>query len=276
MQIKSSKWLHVLLPHAVLTVAIVLIGIPLYCAVIVSTQTVGETLNNPLLPGTGLIGNIEHALSRNLGGFTLNSVLVSIAITLSKTILSLMAGLAFTFFGFRGKWILLGMILLTLLVPEDVLVIALFRLVSGTLNLGNTFAGVVLPALASAYGAFLFHQHFLSIPAELSEAAQLEGMNPIQYLQKILIPLSWNTIGAFFVVIFNGSWNMYMWPLMIITNPDNQVIQVGLRMIRGAGESSQQWGPLMLGAVLASAPPLAVFLVLQRQLVTGFAFAQDK
>lgn len=276
MQSKRRQLFTFLSTHTLLVLAVVTIGIPMYCALVVSTQTIGETLNNPLLPGTGLVSNIEHAFNHNLGVYMLNSILVALTITLAKTVLSLMAGLAFSFFRFPGKWFIFGAILFTLMVPEDVLVIALFRFVSGTLGLGNTFAGVVLPALASAFGTFLFHQHFSSIPAELSEAAQLDGVNPIQYLLYVLIPLSWNTIGAFFVVIFNGSWNMYLWPLMIITNPHNQVVQVGLRMIKGAGETSQQYGPLMLGAVLASIPPLIVFLVLQRQLIYGFAFTRDK
>lgn len=262
-----------------LILVIVVIGIPMCCAVVVSTQTLGETLNNPLLPGTGFANNLEHAFNRNLGVFMLNSMLVVLTIALSKTILSLLAGLAFSFFRFHGKWFVFGMILFTLMIPEDVLVIALFRLVSGTLGLGNTFAGVVFPALASAYGRFLFRQHFSSIPAELSEAAQLDGVNPIQYLIYVLIPLSWNIIGALFVVVFIGSWNMYLWPLMIITNPDNQVIQVGLRMISSINasvESGEQYGPLMVGAVLASLPPLVVFLLMQRQFIKGFAITRDK
>jgi sn-glycerol 3-phosphate transport system permease protein len=265
--------------HVILIVVIVIINIPMYCTIVVSTQTLAETLNNPLLPGTGFLSNLEHAFNRNLGAFILNSILVSLTVALSKTFLSLLAGLAFSFFQFRGKWIAFGTILFTLMIPEELLMIALFRFVSGTLGLGNTFAGVVFPALASAFGTFLFRQHFSSIPTEISEAAQLDGMNPIQYLLYILIPLSWNAIGALFMVVFIGSWNMYMWPLMILANPRKQTIQVGLRMISSvsaSAESRQQYGPLMLGAVLASIPLLVMFILMQGQFMSGFSIAQKK
>ncbi len=269
----NGTWLY----HVFLVVVVALIGLPVFYAVIMSTQSLGETLANPLVPGSSFQENLNQVIDSDMHNAFGNSVLVSLTVATGKTILSMMAGLAFSFFRFRGKWVVFAAILFTLMMPGEVLVIALFRVVSSTLDWGNTFQGLVAPSLASAGGTFLFRQHFESIPSELSEAAQLDGMNPVQYLIFILIPLSWNTIGAWFVISFMSGWNMYLWPLMIITDPSNQVVQVGLNFItQSDGLAAENLGPLMLGAVLASIPPLMIFMAFQRQFMRGFAISRDK
>ncbi len=263
--------------HVILIVAIVLLGLPLYYAFMMSTQSLGETLANPLIPGSSFADNLDRVIASRLHHSFANSIAASLTIATGKTILSLLAGLAFSFFRFRGKWIVFAAILFTLMMPGEVLVIALFRVVSGTLGLGNSFAGLVAPSLASAAGTFLFRQHFESIPSELSEAAQMDGMNPLQYLAFVLVPLSWNTIAALFVISFLAGWNMYLWPLMIVTDPARQLVQVGLGFItQNDGLTAENLGPLMLGAVISSIPPLIVFVAFQSHFMRGFAISRDK
>ncbi len=263
--------------HVFLIGAVIILGTPLYYAMMMSTQSLGETLANPLAPGQSFAENLERVIASRLHITFANSVAASLTIALGKTALSLLAGLAFSFFRFRGKWFAFAAILFTLMMPGEVLVIALFRVVSVTLGLGNSFAGLVLPSLASAAGTFLFRQHFESIPSELSEAAQMDGMNPLQYLAYVLIPLSWNTIVALFVISFLVGWNLYLWPLMIITDPASQVVQVGLSFItQSEGLAAQNLGPLMLGAVISSIPPLIVFMVFQKHFMRGFAISREK
>lgn len=276
--VSKRTWYPPNLPtHIFLIIVILIIGLPVYYAIMMSTQSLGESLRSPLLPGTAFSDNLERVVERDLIPYMLRSMVIALTITIGKTILSLMAGMAFAFFHFRGKWLMFAAILFTLMLPQDVLLIALFRLISGTLDWGNTFIGLIAPTLASATGTFVFRQHFQSIPSELSEAAQLDGINPFQFLFYILIPLSWNTIGALFVIAFMGGWNMYLWPLMIITDPTQQVVQVGLNFIvQGNERDVELFGPLMLGAVAASIPPLLVFLAMQRQFMRGFAITRDK
>jgi sn-glycerol 3-phosphate transport system permease protein len=133
-----------------------------------------------------------------------------------------------------------------------------------------------VPFLASATGTFLFRQHFSNIPAELSEAAQLDGANPLQFLFQVLVPMSWNTIGALAVVQCLYAWNMYLWPNMIISDPTMEVVQVGIGTLRAGEGGGIQYGPLMLGAVVASLPPLIVFILLQKQFMSGFSLSRDK
>jgi sn-glycerol 3-phosphate transport system permease protein len=266
-----KRWLA----HVVLILACAIIAFPLYYAVIVSTQTNSEVYSYQFTPGTALADNWNIVMNLNkIGGYMVNSVIVALAVTVGKVVLSLLSGLAFVYFRFPGKWIVFGFVLLTLMMPTEILVIALFRFVS-SIGLSNTYGALILPFLASATGTFLFRQHFMNVPAELSEAAQLDGANPIQFLFRVLVPMSWNTIAALAVIQFIYVWNFYLWPALIMQGPDRQVIQVGLRTLVG-GDTALRFGPMMLGSVIASIPPLIVFLLLQKQFMSGFALSRDK
>ncbi len=266
------KRLHV---HLVLIVSCVIIGFPLYYALIVSTQNNAQVYSYQFTPGNSLADNWNIAINnRHLGNYMLNSVFVAIAVTAGKTILSLLAGLAFVYFRFPAKWLVFGFVLITLMMPTEILIIALFRFVN-SLGWGNSYLALIVPFLASATGTFLFRQHFANIPGELSEAAQLDGATPLQFLFRVLVPISWNTIGALAVIQFVYVWNMYIWPVMIIQGQERQVVQVGLRTLIG-GDAALVFGPMMLGAVVASIPPVIVFILLQKQFMSGFQLSRDK
>ncbi len=150
----------------------------------------------------------------------------------------------------------------------------LFRLVSD-LGWKDTLAGLTVPFASSATGAFLFRQHFANLPRDLAEAAQIDGASPIRFLTRILIPLSWNVIGALAVIQFVFVWNMYLWPVLIVSHQDNQVVQVGLQGLRNV-DAGLTFGPLMLAAFLISIPPILVFIAVQQPFMSGFALGADK
>lgn len=261
--------------HVVLWIACFILGVPLFYALIVSTQTNSEVFRYQFTPGSGFDSNWDVVFhQRDLQDYMLNSVIMTVAITVGKTIFSLLSGLAFVYFRFPGKWLVFGFVLITLMMPTEVLIIALFRFMN-RLNWDNTYLALTVPFMASATGTFLFRQHFSSIPAELSEAAQLDGANPLQFLFRVLVPMSWNTIGALAVVQCIYAWNMYTWPNMIISKPGLEVVQVGIGALR-AGEGALQFGPLMLGTVFVSLPPVIVFILLQKQFMSGFTLTRDK
>lgn len=231
--------------HISLWIACFFLGVPLFYTLLVSTQTRQEINRYEFTPGSGLAENWDIVFNqRHLQDYMVNSAIMTAAITIGKTILSLLAGLAFVYFRFPGKWLVFGFVLITLMMPTEVLIIALFRFIN-KLNWDNTYLALIVPFLASATGSFLFRQHFSNIPAELSEAAQLDGANPLQFLFRVLVPMSWNTIGALAVVQCLYAWNMYLWPNMIITDPNLDVVQVGIGTLR-AGEGG---GGLLLQPV---------------------------
>jgi sn-glycerol 3-phosphate transport system permease protein len=261
--------------HVMIWLSMAVILFPLAYAALISTQTNPEIFSFQLTPGSGLSKHFDQVWNdRNLGNLMWNSLVQATLITVAKTVLSLLAGLAFVYFKFRGKWIVFFFVLITLMMPTEVMILALFRIVSD-LGWKDTMAGLVVPFAASATGAFLFRQHFANLPRELSEAAQIDGASPIQFLFKILIPLSWNVIGALAVIQFVFVWNMYLWPVLIISNPDKQVVQVGLQGLQTL-DTGITYGPLMLAALIVSIPPAIVFLALQKPFMAGFALSADK
>lgn len=267
---------HLPRTHAALILAVLLISAPLLLALIKATQPSSAVLSPSLLPGGAFLSNLERVwVDAHLGRSMLNSLIVAVTVTTGKTTLALLAALAFVYFRFPLKGLAFALVLLSLMLPTEVLIVALFDLVSRDLNWADSFAAIIVPFLASATGTFLFRQHFLNIPASLADAARIDGCGPLRYLTRILIPMSWNTIGALAVIQFVYAWDQYLWPLVIMQRDDHQVVQVGLRKLIEVGGQTD-WGAVMAGAVITMLPPLIVFTALQEQFSRGFALSEDK
>lgn len=289
-----TRWLI----HALLILSCLIVTGPILFAIIKATQTTAQVLSPSMIPGTELWHNVKAAwLSADLGIYMRNSLIIAFAVTLGKTVLSLMAGMALVYFRIPFKPIVFGFILLTLMMPTQVLIVGLFDLVSKQapptwvallswiahplaptaygFNWSNSYWAIIVPFLASATGVFLFRQHFMSIPLSLADAAKIDGAGPMRFLLRILVPMSTNTIGALAVIQFVYVWNQYLWPLVIIRGTDRQVIQVGLNLIISTGQDTE-WGLVMAGAILALIPPLIVFMLLQEQFMRGFALSAEK
>ncbi|MFC3831349.1 MULTISPECIES: carbohydrate ABC transporter permease [Deinococcus] len=262
--------------HLALILAVLIISAPLIFALIKSTQESSVVISPSMVPGTSFFENLGNVwTSANLGRYMFNSLVVALAVTTGKTILALMAALAFVYFRFPLKSVAFTLVLLSLMLPTEVLIVALFDLVSRDLKWANTFAAIIVPFLASATGTFLFRQHFLNIPTSLADAARIDGCGPLRYLTHVLIPMSWNTIGALAVIQFVYGWDQYIWPLVIMQQDDKQVVQVGLRKLIDVGGQTD-WGGVMAGAIITMLPPLLVFTALQEQFSRGFALSEDK
>jgi sn-glycerol 3-phosphate transport system permease protein len=261
--------------HLALIVTALVIAFPLLYASLIATQNNTEIFAFQMRPGSALKSNFEAVwVRRDFAGAMWNSTMQTFFVTVGKTILSLLAGLAFVYFKFRGKWIVFFLVLITLMMPTEVMILAMYRLVAG-LGWQDTMAAIVVPFLASATGAFLFRQHFANLPTELLEASQIDGASPIQFLTKVLIPLSWNVIAALAVIQFVYTWNMFLWPSLIIRDEAKQVVQVALQTLTNI-DGALTYGPLMLAAIIASIPPAIVFLLMQKPFMSGFAIGQQK
>ncbi len=216
----------------------------------------------------------SHDFARLIG----NTVIVALVVVIGKTSLSLFAGFAFVYFKFPGKNIVFFFILLTLLMPTEIILTPL-RTLMADLSWSADYPKLALtmPFLASAFGTFLFRQHFSNIPREMAEAAQIDGASPLRFFVSVLIPMSWNVIVAMAMIQFIYMWNQYVWPQVIFQNVNSpeQLIQVGVRRAALSGQNSD-FGLLMTAGIIASLPPLFLFVVLQKQFMSGFAVTRDK
>lgn len=254
--------------------------IPALYALQSATLTLEESVFPParLFPqGNDLLPNIVTLFERlDFGRLIGNTVVVAFVVVVGKTILALLAGLAFVYFKFRGRMVLFFAILLTLLMPTEIILLPLFRMMS-ELGWGQDYPmlALTIPFLATATGAFLFRQHFSNIPRELAEAAQIDGASPLRFMVAVLIPMSWNVIVAHSLIQFISTWNQYLWPILIVQNRQDQVIQVGVRAAASFGVTPD-YGVLMAAGIIASLPPLLLFVVMQKQFMSGFAITREK
>ena len=262
--------------HMMLMGAILIVGAPVIFAFIISTQSPIEVFSYPpkLLPGSHLSNYLKAWQQVNLGRMMFNSAYCAVMVGVGKFIISVLAAFAFTHFRFKGKQVWFLLILITLMLPIPVRIVPLFEIVSD-LKWVDTYWGLIVPFLASATGTFLFRQHFLTIPSELTDAAKIDGCGPLRFLFQILIPLSKNTIGAFAVIEFVYIWNQYLWPLIVVNDNRMQVVQIGIKMLINT-EAMNNWGVIMAGVLMALIPPLIVFFVMQKSFMKGFGFMREK
>jgi len=200
------------------------------------------------------------------GTYLLNSILVSLASVVLNLLLASLAAYPLARMDFRGRqWVFL-LILATMMVPEQVTMIPVFRLLL-QMGLLDTLAGVVLPTCVSAFGVFLMRQHYRSIPRELDEAAVMDGCSVLGIWWRILVPLSTPALATLAVFTFVGSWSSFLWPLVVLQDPARYTLPVGLNALLSAFSANYKY--LAAGAVLTLIPVVAVLLFFQRYLVKG-------
>ena len=167
---------------------------------------------------------------------------------------------------FRGKNIVFGLIIGTLFIPPVILVIPNYLIV-GELKWLDTLAAVIVPTAASAFGVFFLRQFFLSLPRELEEAAMLDGASVFQVFTKVVLPLSRPALATLAVLAFLTNWNDFLWPVYVLFSPENQTLPAGLSTLQSA--NNVRYDLIMAGAVIASAPALALYVFAQRFIIEG-------
>lgn len=202
--------------------------------------------------------------------YFLNSIIQTGVIVVFQLFFSILAAYAFSVLDFPGRNIMFYLIVGSLMVPFQLTFIPNFIFVS-ELGLANTYVGLVLPFLASAFGVFLLRQFFMTLPKELHEAALIDGASNWLYLWRVVVPLSKGAISAFGIFAFLAAWSQYLWPLVITNEVEMRTIQIGIRFFLFDQERGADWGAIMASAIIALLPTLLIFLVAQRQLVRGIA-----
>ncbi|NIO06130.1 MAG: ABC transporter permease [Proteobacteria bacterium] len=265
--------------HLILIVSFVIIAFPVFYAFIVSTQTFQDVFVYPpkFTPGNDTIQNYVAAWETvKMGRLLFNSTLISVAVAVGKIVLSLMAAFAFTYFGdFKGKGLFFVIILITHMLPLPIRIVPTFELMR-SFNWVDTYYALTVPFFASATGVLLFRQLFLTVPASLCDAARVDGITPMGFLMRILIPLSRTNVSALFLIEFLYMWNQYLWPLVVTNRDEMRVVQIGLKMLLAGQAQAADWNIIMAGTIIAMLPPLIILFVMQSSLVKGFSMQEEK
>tara|TARA_B100000700_G_scaffold151596_1_gene168306 strand:- start:14873 stop:15718 length:846 start_codon:yes stop_codon:yes gene_type:complete len=263
--------------HALLIVGCALFFLPVWMAFTASTHEMGDLTSGvaPLWFGDAGLSNYAHlletpvsSLGASVSTLLVNSLVMALGIALGKIAISVLAAYAIVFFEFRFRKLCFWMIFITLMLPVEVRIMPTFKVVAD-LNMLDSYSGLILPLIASATATFLLRQFYLTIPAELVEAARIDGAGPWRFLRDILLPLSKTNLVALFVIMFIYGWNQYLWPLLITTDADYLTIVVSLKRMLTTGDSLVPWQDVTAATLLAMGPPILVILVMQRFFIKG-------
>ncbi len=249
---------------------------PLVWMVSVSLMAAGEssTYPPPLLPDAPSLDHYRALLER--GGIArqfLNSLGLAVAVTIISTTLNTMAGYAFAKLHFRGRERLFSAMLAALVIPGQVAMLPLFLMLKG-MGLVNTYAGAMVPGLAGIFGIFLVRQYARTIPNELIEAARMDGAGEFRTFFSIVLPVLKPVLVTLAVFSFLGSWNDFMWPLIVLNDGDLYTLPVALASL--SREHVQDTELMMAGAVVTVLPVLLLFLALQRYYMQGLLMGSVK
>ena len=226
----------------------------------------------------GPFGLANYGEAWESGAFALwylNTVLLCAGILAVQCVTATAAGYAFARLRFPGKDAIFAAFLLQLLLVPTLLIVPNLATLAG-LGLYDTLPGIAAPYLASAFGVFLMRQTFRSLPRDYEEAAMLDGASVAQLIRYVLAPLARPGLAAFAVVSVTAHWNEFLWPLMAVSSPRNQVLTVGLASFASGAEAGAQWGVVAAGTVLVAGPLLLGFLLFQRRFVAAFVFSGIK
>lgn len=276
------------------TVAVVLVSIttvmPLLWTLSTSLKPESEIISSylQLVPGNMTLENYETLFADGpFGRYLVNSALLALAGTLTNLFFGGLAGYALARLQFRGRGVVFAMFLGSMMVPAIItmvptfIVLRYFPLAGGNDLLGqggigflNSYAAILLPGAAGPFAVFFMRQFFRSLPDELGDAARIDGAGEFRIFWQVYLPLAKAGLAVLAVLTFQAGWNSFLWPLIVLNDPEMLTVQVGLASY--VNEYQTDYGPLMAGTILASLPVLFIFVFAQRYIIQSFAQSGSK
>lgn len=242
-----------------------------------SLKTLGETMQFPpsLLPADPQWQNYQSAwTSIPFGKYLVNSCIVTASVLVLQALTVVPAAYAFSQYDFKGKNLLFGGTLITMMVPAQLVFLPLFVLFAKW-HLINTYASLILPFATSAFNIFMLRQTFNQMPRELIEAARLDGASELKIVVRLFLPMAKATLVTCALLTFISTWNDYFWPLVLTTNDAVRTLPVGVASMR-ASESGINFHVLMAANVLLSLPILVIYLFANKHIIKAFSYIGDK
>ncbi len=262
---------------AILAIIVVVFLLP-YAWIVASSfkpqATIFRDLNpvswRSFVPTNPTLDNVIHLFTqRGVGRALLNSAVISACQVVGTLILCTLAAYGLTRIRFRGSNIVFVLILMTFLLPIESLIVPLYQVVAD-IGLQDTLIAAFIPWIASPFGLFLLRQAFEELPRELDDAATIDGAGHFRIFWSIILPNVRTALATLALVTFLFSWNSFLWPLVILQSPENQVIQLAIAQSVAPGQLPN-WGETFAGAMIATLPLILLFLFLQRFFVRGIA-----
>ena len=263
----SRGWLYV-----VLGVAFIAVVTPFVWMILGSFKGQGELLRVPptWLPESPSLNNYRDLFSKqSFLRYFVNSTVVAVAVTLGNLLFCSMLGYALAKLEFRGKRLVFGLVMGTLMVPGMVTFVPLFVMVAN-LGLVDSYPGLILPFLVTPFGVFLMRQFMITLPDDLLDAGRVDGAGELRIFRQIILPLCGPALATLGILSFLGSWNSFLWPLVVAQTQEHYTLPVALALF-STGQNVTNYGLLLAGATVVVLPILIVFLIFQRRFIEGIA-----
>jgi multiple sugar transport system permease protein len=258
--------------YGALTVALAAVVSPFVWMILGSFKSEGELRQSPPTwwPQTASLDNYTQLFSRlDFGTYFTNSVIVAVAVTAGNLLFCSMLGYALAMLEFRGRKFVFLAVMTTLMIPGVVTFVPLFVLVANA-GLIDSLPGLILPFLVSPFGVFLMRQFIQGLPRDLLDAGRVDGAGELRIFARIILPLCGPALATLGILTFLGSWNNFLWPLVVAQTESHYTLPVALALY-STGQNSTKYGLLLAGATVVVLPILAVFLVFQRRFIEGIA-----
>ncbi|WP_113468527.1 carbohydrate ABC transporter permease [Rhizobium mayense] len=238
---------------------------PLLWMVSIAFKPAAESFSSSLIPEAPTLDNFIYVLTGvPFIRYMLNSFLVSATVTIVALFFHTMAGYALARLRFPGREIIFLAIFSTFLVSLPVVIVPLFIIVKA-MDMINSYAGLIIPAIFNAFGIFLLRQYYLSLPREIEEAAVIDGAGYWRIYWSVILPLSRPIMSALAILFFLANWNSFLWPLTITSNPNLWMVQVGIANFKS--QYSASWNYMMAASTIVAIPTLVLFVIFQRQIM---------
>jgi len=263
------KLTRIILIHlCILAVAAVLVT-PLVWMVVAAFKSQADFYKYDFLlpPDRWSLANFESLFTQiSYLRFMLNSFFVTCATVMIQLFFCALGGFALAKYQFRGKGLVMMVMLCTMIVPGEVLLAPLYELIY-RMHMVDSYAGLIVPSAVSVFGMFLFRQSMLQVPDELLQAARIDGCSEVGLFWRIAMPVSRPMIGAFCLIAFMGTWNSFLWPLIILHSQELYTLPLGINQM--VGVYKEDYGALMAGTLLSVLPVVVLFFALQREFIAG-------
>lgn len=267
---KTDRVMHAI-AYVLLALGSIMMLLPFYWMIITSVKIPSEVVTFPPTWVPSVV-TFDHYVRvfRDLavGILYRNSAVVAITKTLIMVFTSALTGYVFAKFNFKGRDLIFSAIIATMIIPLQVYMIPLYLMVVD-FQWHNTYTGLIVPYVFSAYAMFLVRQFMHNIPSELIEAARIDGAGELRIFLRIVMPLSQAVLATLVIFYFMWNWNDFLWPLVVLNSPNKYTLPIGLTVFNS--EYGTDYGATMAAASIAVIPVMIVFFVFQRHIVEGVA-----
>ena len=265
----ASKWLL----YTVVTLGFVAVITPFVWMILGSFKPQGELLRVPPTwwPEKPTLDNYRTLFSKeSFPRYFLNSTIVAVVVTVANVTFCSMVGYGLAKLKFRGKKLVFALVMGTLMIPGMVTFVPLFVLVAN-IGLVDTYPGLILPFLVTPFGVFLMRQFIIELPDDLLDAGRIDGAGELRIFRQIILPLCGPGLATLGILTFLGSWNNFLWPLVVAQTQEHYTLPVALALFSKNQQVIPNYGLLLAGATVVVVPVLVVFLIFQRRFIEGIA-----